>query len=143
MKTRVWRCIIVYGCIGVLLCLAYLALEVGAYFSNIILPWHRGSALAATCEMGGLAPFPDTASRIDISTSGSAFTRTFEATFHAPPEDIRTWVRKSKRLRDNKPRSISPSRHHYEIRPGEGGANGGWVEIDWESAEVAVYMEWS
>jgi hypothetical protein len=142
MKKRplLLRLLLVFGLLFAL-AVGWMALEVVAYFGNIVLPWHRQGAIRAACEWGGLAPLPPAANDLEVRTSGSLFTRTFDIGFTAPAEEIEAWVDRSPRLRNTLYEKVN-SRDHYTI-PGEKGAIGGWVEIDRAAHRVTLSVSWS
>jgi len=119
-------------------------LETCASFMNVILPWHRHSAIETALAWGGLADLPKSAEDVVVTTSGSAFTRTFEVSFHAPKPDIRQWIEDSPRLSDSEPveEEGEKGRMLYEVYPGEQGAIGGTVEVR-GGHEVRISMSWS
>jgi hypothetical protein len=135
------RILLVAGLVLVLL-VGWVGLEIGADLANIILPWHRQNAIEAACAWGGLAPLPEAATDLKVSTGGSSFTRSFHITFKAPAEAIVEWVNRSKRLRDARPQTDGDL-DRYEIKPGEEKAFGGWVEIDRAAHCVVIEMSWS
>ncbi|MCX5685541.1 MAG: hypothetical protein NT049_17935 [Planctomycetota bacterium] len=95
---------------------AWFALEVYTYFANIVLPWHRQEAINATCDMGGLAPFPDSATVLSVITRGNLFTREFEISFRAPAADIKAWISQSPRLRDHPSPMPDPDTCRRQVR---------------------------
>ena len=131
---RVCTVIAVLGC--------YLMIETCAGFMNVILPWHRSSAIEIALTWGGLADLPETAEDVKVTTSGGAFTRTFEVRFHAPKPDVRQWIADSHRLSGAKPVEDEDGRVLYEVYPGEEEAIGGTVEVR-EGTSVRIYMSWS
>ena len=143
MKKRSWlrRILLVVG-LALVLVVGSLVVEVGAYFANIMLPWHRQGAIDAACSWGGLAPLPESATDLEVLTGGGAFTRTFHITFAAPEAAIEEWVKQSPRLRQARPVTTG-TRDRYEVRPGEHGAAGGWVEVDRAAHRVVIEIMWS
>jgi hypothetical protein len=136
-----------YGLLGVGTVVAlvgsWLAVELGADFFHLVLPWHRQSALDATRAWAGLAPFPDAATDLTVSTDGTMFTRTFDVTFKASAPDIGEWIERSPRLRNNLPTSVDADCDRYDIHPGEEGAFGGTVEINRREHRVRIHVSWS
>lgn len=126
----------------IFLLIDFIAIEIIADVNGIVLPWNRQSAINATKKWGGLSDFPANAKIIEISTSGSAFTRTFDIKFTSDTESIRNWIKISKRLNDNIP-TQNNSIDIYDINPGEEGAIGGNVKINWNTLEVTIHISWS
>jgi len=121
----------------------FIVIEVGAYFTNVLLPWHRQSAIEATLLWGGLSELPSTSTKISIATSGSMFTRTFDLKFYAPAADIQRWIVESPRLSGAISQNLMGHVRRYEIVPGEKGAGGGWVEVRDGGRKVVIHMSWS
>lgn len=143
MKRKWYRHPLAIRVAGVVALLALSVLiEVGAYFSNVMLPWHRQEAIEATLLWGGLAELPSTATNVSVTTSGSMFTRTFDLKFEAPDHEIRRWIAESPRLSENTPQNRERGVDRYEIYPGEQGAVGDWVEVRYQGA-VVIHMSWS
>ena len=105
--------------------------------------WNRASAIRCTLEWARLAPFPQSAGKLTITTSGSAFTRSFHVSFTAPAEDIERWLQQSPGTRQAVPTTETPGVREFEIRPGGGGAIGGTVSIDDGEHRVSIDVSWS
>ena len=82
--------LIVASCFALL---GYLVLSVNS-------PLNRPSAIRCILEWGRLAPFPESARQFSLSTTGSMFTREFQASFTAPATDIEQWLQQSPGTRD-------------------------------------------
>ena len=126
--------------------LALVFLAVGTLWyetSNYMFPWRVNESIKYTLLWGGLADLPDNVTDFDIEMSGSAFTRTFDMQFTSSNEELKSWVNKSKRLKNNTPIVLSEFISKYEIYPGEEKAVGGWVQIDWQKHEVKIHIVWS
>lgn len=144
MKRKWYRHPLAIGAAVVLAMLAVLVfIEVSASFTNVVLPWHRQSAIDVTLSWGGLAELPSTATSVSITTSGSLFTRTFDLRFDAPANDVRKWIEESPRLSEATPRNREGGVDRYEVTPGEQGAVGGWVEVRDNGRAVVIHMSWS
>jgi hypothetical protein len=100
------------------------------------------SAIDCVLEWGRLAPFPESAAGLTVTTEGGMFTRAFRVTFTASPEEIARWVASSPGLRELTPRRPKPNTRKYLIEPG-GGAAYAEVVIDDEANRVIVYVYWS
>lgn len=125
--------------------LAFLLIALSLYiylqfFSEYIFPWNKQQAIQTTIEWSGLAPLPIDKKDIDIEKKGSPFTRQFTIEFTASQEQIESWIRNSKRLKNNIPKQKGLKKI-YDIHPGEAGSLGGNVEI--EGNNVKIDMSWS
>jgi hypothetical protein len=100
----------------------------------------RDSVIAATLEWARLAPFPQSAEKLVVTTEGSMFTRTFRVHFRAPAKEIEQWVQESPGLRESTPTAESGGLK-YVIKPG-GGANRAEVIIS-NGEQVSIYASWS
>ena len=120
-----------------ILFILYMYIEV---FSGFVLPWDKQEAIQTTLEWGGLAPLPVPIRGIAIEKKGSPFTREFIIKFTASDKQLKDWIKKSKRLKDNIPK-LQGSRRIYDIHPGEAGSFGGNVEI--EGNTVIIDISWS
>ena len=117
-------------------------IEIYAESQGYLTPWSKISAKNCIKTWGGLSDFPDSTEVIELTTSGSMFTRTFHMTFKASTEDLKSWIKSSKRLKNNQP-TLENGLHVYEIMPGEEKAIGGTVKINWKENLVFIKMMWS
>jgi hypothetical protein len=104
----------------------------------------RQDGIAATLRWGRLAPFPASATDLRVETSGSMFTREFEASFTAPAADVAAWLAASPGTGTVTPVPDGSSLV-YPITPG-GGAQFAQVRlgyIDSSVATVHVRVYWS
>jgi hypothetical protein len=101
----------------------------------------KRSGIKAALEWGRLAPFPESARDLVVTTEGNMFTRSFRVSFSAPKEDIAQWADESPGLRETQPKKEGPQRK-YVIKPG-GGAVYAEVVIDDSTDKVQVYVAWS
>ncbi|GEM_PF-726955 len=115
--------------------------EVYPYFSNIMMPWNRASAIAATTEWGGLAELPGSHWFMTIETEGSMFTRTFKISFRSNPDRIREWVEESYGIRDVIP--VNDNGYTIYRSVGYKKSIGGTVAVDYETGRVNIEMSWS
>lgn len=135
----------------------------GNLFDNTVLdPVMKHEMLSTAREWGRLAPLPDSAENFVIESSGSMFTRTFEASFHAPSADIENWLEASPGTQNPVPveeeapedepvgrNSLTESKvldksgvWYYDIKPAGGAAFAGvWVDVARELVRFKVY--WS
>lgn len=90
--------------------------------------------------MGGLSELPIDAENIEIERRGSMFTRQYIIEFNSSEAEIEKWIEKSKRLKNNIPKTEGKAKV-YEIYPGEEEAMGGKVKI--EKDKVSINMSWS
>jgi len=109
-------------------------------FSAYVFPWDKEEALNTTLEWGGLAPLPVPLRDMDIEKKGSPFTREFIIDFKTTENQLKDWIKNSKRLKNNIPK-LQGSQKTYDIRPGEEGSFGGNVKI--EGNTVTIKMSWS
>jgi hypothetical protein len=98
--------------------------------------------MAFVLEWGRLAPFPTSATNVSIKTEGNIFTRSFQASFTAPKQDIRSWVEASAGINESQPEKLSDGKLKYTISPG-GGASKAEVIIDYDLNQVVIYVSWS
>lgn len=89
-----------------------------------------------------LAPYPATASNLQATTEGSAFSRAFRVSFSAPTADIERWIQESPGPSEAKVDHPSPRVRHFEISPG-GGAQHAEMTVDDEAGMVRIYVYWS
>ncbi len=101
---------------------AVLVVVLGASFYSFNRQDNVDSAIKATREWGRLAPFPESASDLDVVTEGSMFTRAFRVTFQAPLDDIEQWIESSPGLEESTVEMIHTGTSKYVIEPGEGAA---------------------
>jgi hypothetical protein len=111
-----------------------------ALFGNA--PLFRGSAIKCTLEWGRLAPIPQTAGNVKITTEGSSFSRSFRLFFKAPDPDIEKWLHDSPGSSECQPSFPSPGIRHFEMKPG-GGATQAELTVDDNQHTVAIYVAWS
>jgi hypothetical protein len=104
-------------------------------------PAKQKEMMALVLEWGRLSPFPSSASNVSIKTDGNSFTRSFRASFTAPKDEIRSWIKASPGLNETKSEEISASKVQYIITPG-GGANQAEVTIDYGLNQVEIYVSW-
>ena len=102
----------------------------------------KAEMIALVLEWGRLAPFPASAANLIVETEGSAFTRTFRASFFAPADDIRVWIQNSPGLREAVAEDLADDTDFYRIAPG-GGADRAEVRIDYALNRVEIYVSWS
>jgi hypothetical protein len=100
------------------------------------------SAIDCVLEWGRLAPFPESAEHLTVTTEGGMFTRAFRVTFVASQEEIARWLTSSPGTRELTPERVEPSTRKYLIEPG-GGAVYAEVVIDDETNWVSIYVCWS
>jgi hypothetical protein len=99
-------------------------------------------AIDCVLEWGRLAPFPESAEQLTVTTEGGMFTRGFRVTFVASQEDIFRWLASSAGTKELMPERIEPNTKKYVIEPG-GGAAYAEVVIDDKTNLVSVYVSWS
>jgi len=131
-------------------------LSIGGYQVYLVLQdfgfvggWHepRGeanvkSAIECTLIWGRLAPIPEEARDFVIETAGSAFTRSFRATFVADPDVIERWLTESPGTSEVEPERPKQRVRHFQIRPGNGAALAE-VTVDDETHRVRIEVWWS
>lgn len=105
-------------------------------------PQKQDEMLSITMEWARLAPLPDSKSQFIIQKEGSAFTRSFRASFYLSKADLDAWVRASPGLQDAEVETISSSTSKYVIQPG-GGAMYAEAVIDFGKCYVETYVYWS
>ena len=103
---------------------------------------NRVDAIACTLTWGRLAPFPSSAKRFTISTTGNMFTRGFRSSFTAPAADIEQWLQQSPGTRSVQPTSPTPGIRVFGIEPG-GGAQFAEVTVDDINHGVSIRVWWS
>jgi len=121
-------------------CFFCFAIIIIGYFANIVFPWERKESIQQAIEMGGLSELPIDAENVEIERRGSAFTRQYIIEFNSSEAEIEKWIEKSKRLKNNIPKSKGKTKV-YEIYPEEKEALGGKVKI--EKDKVTINMSWS
>jgi hypothetical protein len=107
-----------------------------------VYPHERASAERAVQVWGRLEPFPTTAQEVKYMIAGSDFTRCYDATFIAPPEDIEEWLKSSPGTRETTPTIPAPGVRLFKITPG-GGGNVAELTVDDNEHRVRVRVEWS
>lgn len=120
-----------------------IVLVIVPYFTHTIMPWEKANAIETTLLWGGLARLPENADNIRIETSGGMFTRTFSLEFDLSQEELKEWVKTSQRLRDHFSETQIDGTELYKIYPGEEGAVGGTVRINFSNGTVQIDMSWS
>ncbi len=125
--------------------LCVLGAVLGALFYSLNRQANVDSAIKAAREWGRLAPFPESASDLDVVTKGSMFTRAFRVTFQAPSDDVEQWKENSPGLRECAAEMIDASTKKCVIDPGEGAAYAEVVitMLGDEMSLVQVYVYWS
>jgi len=103
---------------------------------------NRASAIEATLTWGRLAPFPQSAQHLVISTDGGMFSRAFRASFIARAADIEQWLQQSPGTREVSPETPSRGVRYFQIAPG-GGAQHAEVTVDDIQHRVSIYVYWS
>jgi hypothetical protein len=99
-------------------------------------------AIGCVLEWGRLAPFPESAEHLSVTTEGGTFTRAFGVTFVASQEEIVRWLARSPGTKELTPERVEPNTRKYVIEPG-GGAAYAEVVIDYETNLVRIYVYWS
>ena len=107
------------------------------------MPWERSNAIETTLLWGGLAELPEQTSDLKVQTSGGMFTRTFFLEFSLSERELQQWITNSKRLKELTPTKQTDGTDLYEIYPGEDGAIGGTVLINFQQGNVKIKMAWS
>jgi hypothetical protein len=137
---------IIFGAAAILCLIGIIPLMILSVFPSNAMdnrnPFKKKEMMMITLEWGRLAPFPANATNVAIETEGGSFTRSFRASFSAPEEDIRTWIRNSPGLNEATPTELSDHKFEYRITPG-GGANMAKVTIDFTLNKVDIYVSWS
>ena len=127
------------------------AFALAATFSLILLGWslfgvgspfHRASALRVTCEWARLDPIPRSATNIRFASKGSMFTREFDVSFSAPPEDIERWIDHSPGTSSSTPTINKNGTAIYAIVP-DGGAAFAEVRVSKNGGIVRIHTYWS
>jgi hypothetical protein len=95
-----------------------------------------------TREWARLAPFPEGASNLEVSTAGGMFTRAFRASFQTSPPIIEKWLSDSPGTKEIEPDRSDSGVRRYRIHPG-GGAQHAEVTVDDNSHVVRIYVDWS
>jgi len=99
------------------------------------------SAIQTSLEWSRMAPLPEGAQDIRVSSSGSSFTREFSVSFKATATEIEAWLSKSPGAQDAtvvKESNITI----YSINPG-GGAQFAEVKVNLSSLIVQIRTYWS
>ncbi|MNK62699.1 hypothetical protein D3C87_818860 [compost metagenome] len=104
------------------------------------MPWNKDEVIKTTLKWGGLKELPTNSEIITLEKRGSIFTRQFIIEFVSSENEIKNWIKKSKRLKNNQPKSDT-NKMIYEIYPGEDDSFGGKVEIKKDT--VKINMSWS
>ncbi len=104
-------------------------------------PSKQKEMMTLVLEWGQLAPFPANASNVIVEAEGSAFTRSFHASFVAPKQDIQDWIRNSKGFSEVVPHELTKDKVWYSIMPGSS-ANFAEVTIDYILNTVDIYVSW-
>lgn len=102
---------------------------------------NRQSAIETTLVWARLAPFPPSATNIDVDIRGSMFTREFVITFDASPPVIQQWLAASPGPASTTP-SVAGTISTYAIVPG-GGAQFAEVRVDVAASKVVIRTYWS
>jgi len=110
------------------------------FCSNYVMPWNKDETIKTTLKWGGLKELPKNSKIITLEKRGSIFTRQFIIEFISPENDIKNWIKSSKRLKNNPPKFDS-NKTIYEIYPGEDDSYGGKVEI--KNDTIKINMGWS
>ena len=121
----------------------FIGLVIVPYFTNTLMPWERSNAIETTLLWGGLAELPEQANDLKVKTSGGMFTRTFFLEFNLSEPELQQWIRNSKRLKELTPKTQTDGTNLFEIYPGEDGAIGGTVLINFQQGNVKIEMAWS
>ncbi len=104
--------------------------------------WNRRTMLRTTLAWARLAPLPPSCRNFTISTGGSMFTRSFRASFVAPPPDIARWLLESPGTRGVEPERPDSLTRYFRIAPG-GGAQFAEVTVDDRTGAVLIRVYWS
>ncbi len=136
-----WKTCLIFFIIG----LFVLAVVLGASFYLFNRQDNTDSAINAAREWGRLAPFPESASGLDVAAEGSAFTRAFRVTFQAPMDDIEQWMENSPGLKESRVEVVHAGASKYVIQPGGGAAYAEVVimVLDDGMGLVEIYAYWS
>ena len=121
----------------------FFTVELISHLNNYILPWNKSSAVASALDYGGLPSLPGNAREIEISTTGSAFSRSFELSFVSSPKEIKNWITKSYGISESEFNTSKLEVQKFIIDISKVESNGGWVEVRWQEGIVRVYVEWS
>ena len=105
-------------------------------------PHNQASAIEAVREWARLAPLPESATGLDIQTTGTMFTREFNIEFTAPAADILAWLEKSPGPSAAKLRQDPDGTVIYEIDAG-GGAQFAEVRVLKNGTIVRIKAFWS
>lgn len=99
------------------------------------------NGLEATEAWARLAPLPDSASELKITTEGNMFTRGFNVSFYLSEADLTAWIAASPGFQDAEVTTDGTIKE-YEIEPGEG-AQYAHAIIDFNSGYVQIHTNWS
>lgn len=103
------------------------------------------SAIESVLAWTRMAPFPDSAQDLTVTTEGGPFSRAFRVTFRAPADDVAQWIAGSPGTQGLAPEQVGPDTLRYVIAPG-GGAQYAEVEVtrvDPHTSLVRIYTYWS
>ncbi len=128
-----------FGIFSVFLILSIVSLYI-IFFSNYVMPWDKEEAIKTTLNWCGLRELPKNSEIITLEKRVSIFTRQFIVEFVSSENEIKDWIKKSKRLKNNQPK-LNSNKVIYEIYPGEDDSYGGKVEI--KNDTVKINMSWS
>jgi hypothetical protein len=128
------------GLITIALAVVAMIVYVGSGESGT--PSDKQSAIESTLRWARLSPFPSSAQQFSLTTEGNMFTRSFRASFTAPPTDIKQWLVQSPGIREASPTTPAPGVRHFEISPGDG-AQHAEVTVDDTANQVSIYVSWS
>ena len=112
---------------------------IGALSVNVFL---ERSALSIARTWARVAPLPASARDLEVDVLGSMFTREFEVSFKASPQEITEWLRRSPGIQDAGPPQVRGSLCRYVIKPG-GGAQWAEVKVDARWNRVTIRTYWS
>ncbi len=129
-------------CLSIVIVLI-IGLVVIPYFTSIVMPWDRASAIESTIAWGGLAEIPDAATELSVDKEGSMFTREFIIEFELDTLEMNEWIQNSFRIKNAEPLIESDGTIKYEIYPGEDGALGGTVRINKSNKTIEINMSFS
>ena len=133
--------ILISSALIALICVPLLALLIYQVFSPGR-PRSPETAYQLVLDWGRLAPFPKSATKLSIETSGSMFTRGFRVQFQAPAKEIENWLKASPGTANVAPEQVTPTKRKYYVTPGKG-AEHAEVNVDDETHTVNIYVYWS
>lgn len=125
--------------------LIYLLFILILLIGGIYLVWptiERNSMIECTLKWGRLAPFPKTAKNFNITTEGSAFTRTFIGSFSDTPETIQKWLKDSSGVQEGVQELRLGRVYRYTLKTGEGESYGE-VRVSADGTAVEFKISWS